>query len=87
MLRLCSLHSSTNEEQYKKLLCNESSHYRKCKQKNMTQPEGGCIALSQIDTLRCQRKELEHKGGQMIRALHILRLAKRHVSGRSDIEQ
>ena len=25
---------------------------------------GSHITLSQIDTLRCQRKELEHKGGQ-----------------------
>ena len=28
------------------------------------QPEGSRIALLQIDTLRCQVKELEHKGGQ-----------------------
>ena len=30
----------------------------------MTQPEESHMVLSQIDTLRCQRKELEHKGGQ-----------------------
>jgi len=30
----------------------------------MTKPVGSHIALSQIDTLRCQQKELEHKGGQ-----------------------
>ena len=33
-------------------------------EKSMTQPEGSHIVLSQIDTLHCQQKELEHKGGQ-----------------------
>ena len=32
--------------------------------KSMTQPEGSHIMLSQIDTLCCQQKELEHIGGQ-----------------------
>ena len=45
---------------------------------------------SRIAQLRCQRKELEHKGVQ--REVHdactvLLRLAKRHISGRSDVEQ
>ena len=30
------------------------------------QPEGSHIGLLQIDTLRCQQKELEHKGGQIV---------------------
>ena len=29
-----------------------------------TQPQGSRIALPQINTLHCQRKELKHKGGQ-----------------------
>ena len=32
--------------------------------KHTTQPRGSCIVLSCIDTLRCQQKELRHKGGQ-----------------------
>ena len=32
----------------------------------MTKPVGSDIILSQIDTMRCQWKELEHKGGQRL---------------------
>ena len=31
---------------------------------HMTKPVGSHTVLSQIDTLRYQQKELEHKGGQ-----------------------
>ena len=41
---------------YKKRLCNQSSHYRKY--------ERLAKAALCINTLHCQRKELEHKGGQ-----------------------
>ena len=37
------------------------------------------IALPRIDTLSCQQKEMEHKGGQsksMMRALYVLRMSK-----------
>ena len=30
----------------------------------LTQPQGSLIILLQIVTLRCQQKEVEHKGGQ-----------------------
>ena len=33
-------------------------------EKSTTKPVGNHFALSQIDTLHCQQKELEHKGGQ-----------------------
>ena len=49
-----------------------------------------CITLLQIDTLGCQQKEWdtkEDKGKFMMRALYVLQYAKRHVSGRSDVEQ
>ena len=47
-------------------------------------PGKPCIALPRIDTLGCQQKEMGHKGGQgksMMRALYVLRYAKRLVSG------
>ena len=51
---LCLLHSVTNEEQYKKCLCNQSSCYEN--KPTQLQVEGSRIALLQIDTLHCQRK-------------------------------
>ena len=54
--------------------------------KNHDKPEGSSIMLSQIDTLLCQRKQLEDKGKSMILAMYVLRLAKRQVSGQSDVE-
>jgi len=47
-----------------KLLCNESRLPQKMQEKNMTKTVGSNIMLLQIDTLRHQQKELEHKGGQ-----------------------
>ena len=61
---LYSLHSVINKQQCKKLLCIESRSLQKMREKSITKPVGSHIALSQIDTLCCQRKELEHKGGQ-----------------------
>jgi len=58
MLR--SLHNVTNEQQCKKLLCNESRSLRKVLE---TKPVGSHIVLSQIKTLSCQQWELEYKGG------------------------
>ena len=37
--------------------------------------------------LALSAKELEDKGNSMIRALYILQLTKRHIFGRSNIEQ
>ena len=37
--------------------------------------------------LALSAKELEGKGNSMIRALYILQLTKRHVLGRSNVEQ
>jgi len=42
--------------------------------------EKASVTLLQIDTLRCQQRELEH-------ILNVLQQMKRHVSGQSDIEQ
>ena len=36
----------------------------------MTQSKGSRIALLQVHTLRCQRKELEDKGKSMMCGLH-----------------
>ena len=48
------------------------------------------IALPLIDTLGCQQKKRdtkEDKGKSMMRALYVLWYAKKHSSGRSDVEQ
>jgi len=53
-------------------------------------PEGSYNALSRIDIWRCQQKELQNKGDKsksMMHTLYVLRLVKRHISGRSDVEQ
>ena len=57
------LHSVTNEKQYQKCLCNQSSHYRKYGRFpfKIGKP---CVVLLRINTLGSQQNEMGHKGGQ-----------------------
>ena len=71
------LHSITNKQQCKKLLCNELRSLQKMW-------VGSHITWLQIDTLHCLWTEMEHKGKSMI---YILWVAKRHVSRWSNVEQ
>ena len=55
---LCLLHGVTGENNVRNFSAMNSGYFRK----SMTKLVGSYIVLSQIDTLRCQRKELEYKG-------------------------
>ena len=58
-------------------------------QKSMTEPVGSHISLSQINILRCQQKELEHKGGQRLvhdTCIDAVQLVKRHKATLSSEE-
>jgi len=60
---LCLLHT-VYELKCKKFLCNEPKSLWKMQEKSITKLVGSYIAVSQINTLRCQWKEPKHKGGQ-----------------------
>ena len=63
-------HSIVNEEQCKKLLCNKSCHYRKCRQKAwQLKPEGSHITLLQISEKNWNTKGDERKS--MICVLYV----------------
>ena len=55
-------HSITNEEQYEKQPCNQSSHYGKIQMILQYVHREATDALPQIDTLRYQQKEMGNKG-------------------------
>ena len=80
------LHCITNEEKYKKLLCNESKSLPKAWKAS---GKHTCVILSQIDTLHCQWKNWntrEDNGKSMIHVLYVMQLVKRHISGQSNVE-
>ena len=67
MLRLQLQYALPVTQHYKRRTVQEISRIQLLQKmwvESMTQPEGSRITLSQIDTLRCQRKELKHEGGQ-----------------------
>ena len=82
------LHSSTNQELFEKHLCNQNSHYEKCglfplkgkPSHSTTKPTLFAVSKDEWDTK-------EDTGKSMKNALYVLRYAKRHQSGRSDVKQ
>ena len=82
-----SLHSSTNQELLEKHICNKSSHYEKYAKEAI-------MCNHQINAFHCQQdiskdkwNTKENTGKSLKNVLHILRYAKRHLSGWSDNEQ
>ena len=79
------LHSSTNQELFEKRLCYQNSHYDKYGRFLLRRE---AIAKSTLFTV--SKDEWDTKKDtckSMKKALHVLRYAKRHQSGQSDVEQ
>ena len=79
------LHSNTNQELFEKYLCNRNSYdekygrfpfRREARAKSTPFP----VSKDEWDTKEDTSKSMKN-------ALYILRYAKRHLSGRSDVEQ
>ena len=86
------LHSITNEEQYKKHLCNQFSYYKNMGNKYNSQHRHMEAASHYHELTPCIVSEKnwntkQDKGKFMICVLYVLQLAKRHISGRSNVEQ
>ena len=86
---LVLLHSSTNQEVFKKYLCNTSRHYEKYGQFLVTQrkPSHATTKLTLFTVSKDEWNTEEGTGKSLKNALHVLRCAKRHLSGGSDVEQ
>jgi len=83
------LPSSTNQELFEKHLCNKSSHYEKYRQFFITQrkPSHATTKLMLFPVSKDQWNTKEDTGKSLKNELHVLRCAKRHLSGWSDVEQ
>ena len=77
------MHSITNKEQHKELLYAESRSLQKMQMKNMTKP----VPYHSIMSCKMQIDSTKDKGYSMICVLYTLQLVKRHISGRSNVEQ
>ena len=82
------LHSSTNQELFEKQLCNHNSHYENtddfCFKGKLPR---ATAKLTPFALSKDEWHTKEETGKSMKNALYVLRYAKRHLSGRSDIEQ
>ena len=78
-----------NQELFEKHLCYQNNHYDKYGQQFPLRREA-IMCYRQIDTFVVSKDEWdtnEDTGKSMKNALYILRYAKRHLSGESDVEQ
>jgi len=84
-----SLHSSTNQELFKKHLCSKCSHYEKYGRFLVTQRKLSCATtrLTLFTVSKDEWNTKEDTGKSMKNALHILWYTKRHLSGWSDVIQ
>ena len=88
--RLCStpLHSSTNQELFEKHLCNRNSHDENTDDFRFKgKPSRARAKSTPFPVSKDEWDTKEDTGKAMNNALHVLRYAKRHLSGRSDVEQ
>ena len=79
------LHSNTNQELFEKCLYYQNSHYEKYRQFPLQRE-----AIAKSTPFAVSKDEWDTKedtGKSMKNALYVLWYAKRHLSGRSDIEQ
>ena len=83
------LHSNTNQEVFEKHLCIKSSHYEKYGRFLITQrkPSRATTKLTLFTVSKDEWNTKEDTGKSQKNALHVLRYAKRHLSGWSDVEQ
>jgi len=78
-----SLHSSTNQELFEKLFCDKSSHYEKYGRFLVMQGNPSC-ATTELMPFTVSKDKWNTKkdtGKSLKNALHVLRYAKRHLSG------
>jgi len=78
-----SLHSSTNQELFEKHLCNKSRHYEKYGRSLVMQrkPSHANTKLTLFTVSKDEWNTKEGTGKSLKNALHVLRYAKRHLSG------
>jgi len=80
-----SLHSNTNQDLVEKRLCIQSSHCEKYGQFHITHAKEAITCNQQISTLFTVSEDewntKEDTGKSLKNALHVLRCAKRHLSG------
>jgi len=83
------LHSSTNQKVSEKHLCIKSSHYEKYGRFLVTQrkPSRATTKLTLFTVSKDEWNTKQDTGKSLKNVLHILRYAKRHLSGWSDVEQ
>ena len=83
------LHNIANQELFEKHLCNQGSHY-KIRVISITKPVKPSRATTKLTPFAVSQDEWDTKedtGNSMKYALYVLRYAKRHLSGQSDVEQ
>ena len=78
-----SLRSSTNQELFEKHLCNKSSHYEKYGQFLIAQRKPSCATIK-LTVSKDEWNTKEDTCKSLKNTLHILRYAKRHLSGWSE---
>jgi len=83
------LHISLNQELFEKHLCNKSSCYERYRWFLVTQrkPSRVTTKLTPFNVSKDKWKTKEDTGKSLKNALHILRYAKRHLSGWTDVKQ
>jgi len=83
------LHNSANQEVFEKYLCNKSSYYENYGQFLVMQrkPSHATTELTLFTVSKDEWSTKEDTGKSLKNALHVLRCAKRHLSGWSNIKQ
>ena len=79
------LYSNTNQELLEKRLCNQNNYYEKFRFEG--KPSRACSKSTPFPVSKDEWDTKEDSGKSMKIALYVLRYAKRHLSGQSDIEQ
>ena len=83
------LHNSKNQELFDKHLCYKNSHYEKYGRFPLREgkPSRAIAKLTLFAVSKDEWDTKEDTGKSMKSALYVLRYAKRHLSGRSDVKQ
>ena len=88
--RLCSTCYTAikNQELFEKHLCNQNSHYENTDDFRFEgKPSRAHTKLTHFPVSKDEWDTKEDTGKSMKNALYVLRYAKRHLSGRSDVEE
>ena len=82
------LHSSMNQELFEKHLCNHNSHYENTDDFCFEgKPSHATTKSTPFAVSKDEWHTKEETGKPMKNALYVLRYAKRHLLGQSDVEQ